>query len=108
MNGEFGMLGSHVPRANPVWRALDGNLEAVVVFQGPESYVTPSWYPSKQAHGKVAPTWNFVVAHARGNPRAIDDADWLLRHLNELTDDTNRIERSLGRYPTRLWTTETT
>ena len=85
--GNCGTLRSHVPRSNPVWTALNGDVEAVTVFHGPDSYIRPSWYPSKQVHGKVAPTWNFVVVHARGKPTAIDDADWLLRHLNELTDE---------------------
>ena len=67
--GAYGMLKGHIPRANPVWRALDGNLEAVAVFQGAESYISPSWYPSKHAHGKAVPTWNYAVVHARGRPR---------------------------------------
>lgn len=83
----YGSLKGHFPRANPVWQSFDGRLEAVVVFHGPTSYITPSWYPSKEAHGKVAPTWNFVVVHARGRPRPIDDPDWLLDHLSKLTDE---------------------
>jgi transcriptional regulator len=85
--GEYGTLKGHLPRENPVWRALDGSLEAVAVFQGPEAYISPSWCPSKQAHGKVVPTWNYAVVHARGRPRVIEDSDWLCAHLNELTDE---------------------
>lgn len=80
------ILCSHVPRANPIWRSLDGACAAVAVFHGPQAYITPSWYPSKHEHGKVVPTWNYAVVHALGHPQAVDDRDWLLRHLNELTD----------------------
>jgi transcriptional regulator len=86
-HAEYGTLRGHVPRENRVWQMLDGTLEAVAVFQGPETYVSPSWYPSKRVHGKVLPTWNYVVVHARGKPTAIDDADWVRNHLNELTDE---------------------
>lgn len=81
----YGMLRGHVARANPLWRASDNATETVVVFHGPHAYVTPSWYPSKQAHGKVVPTWNYAVVHAHGVPRAVHDTDWLREHLTELT-----------------------
>lgn len=84
--GKRGTLYGHIPRANSVWRALDGTSEAVIVFQGPESYISPSWYASKREHGRVVPTWNYTVVHAHGNPRAIDDPGWILAHLNELTE----------------------
>lgn len=56
-----------------------------MIFQGPQAYITPSWYPSKHAHGKAVPTWNYVVVHAHGIPRAIEDRDWLLQHVTQLT-----------------------
>lgn len=83
--GPFGTLVGHVSRANPVWRALAGGGASVVMFQGPDAYITPGWYPGKTAHGKVVPTWNYVVAHAHGVARAIDDRDWLLAMLGRLT-----------------------
>lgn len=83
--GAKGQLCGHVPRANPVWKQLGGSVEALVIFQGPESYVTPSWYPSKDADGKVVPTWNYAVVHAYGRPRVIDDRGWLLEHVTRLT-----------------------
>ncbi|MEM7016391.1 MAG: FMN-binding negative transcriptional regulator [Pseudomonadota bacterium] len=83
--GEFGTLRGHVARANPVWKNLGGS--AIAVFQGPTAYISPSWYPSKKVHGKVVPTWNYVVTHAHGEPRAIEDADWLMRQINALTDE---------------------
>ena len=85
--GGPGILRTHVARANPLWRraaSLSG--EALVVFQGPHGYVSPAWYPGKAEHGKVVPTWNYVVVQARGTLRAIDDAAWLHAFVTRLTD----------------------
>ncbi len=71
--GEHGTLIGHVARANPVWQALASGVEAVLVFHGPQAYISPNWYPSKHATGKAVPTWNYAVVHAHGVPRAIDD-----------------------------------
>lgn len=84
--GPFGTLVGHVARANTVWRALDGATPSVVIFQGPQAYITPGWYPGKAEHGKVVPTWDYVVAHAHGIARPIDDPDWLLDMLGRLTN----------------------
>jgi len=82
--GPHGTLVGHVARANPVWRTFSTRVRSLVVFQGADAYVTPSFYPSKRAHGKVVPTWNYAVVHAQGMPRAIEDRDWLLRLLERL------------------------
>jgi transcriptional regulator len=79
----FGVLRGHVARANPLWR-VDG--DALVVFQGAQAYITPSWYEEKAASGKVVPTYDYAVAHAHGRVRAIDDPAWLLPLLERLTD----------------------
>ena len=84
--GELGTLTGHVARANPAWQSFSRTIESVVVFHGPQAYVTPSWYPSKRSHGKAVPTWNYAVVHARGMPRVIDDHGWLLEHLRQLTE----------------------
>lgn len=84
--GEHGTLVAHVARANRVWKAFSRTMNSVVVFQGAQAYITPSWYPSKHAHGQAVPTWNYAVVHARGVPRAIEDREWLLRHVSQLTD----------------------
>jgi transcriptional regulator len=84
--GEHGTLVGHVARANPVWRSFSASVPSVVVFQGIDAYVTPSWYPSKRQHGKVVPTWNYAVVHAHGLPRAIEDRAWLLDLVTRLTD----------------------
>jgi transcriptional regulator len=83
--GSFGTLVGHVARANTVWRELSTRLESVVVFQGPQTYITPSWYPGKLEHGKVVPTWNYAVVHAHGTPRVIEDPKWLRAHVTSLT-----------------------
>ncbi len=86
-HGEFGCLVGHVARANRVWQSFSADINSVLVFQGAEAYITPSWYPSKHAHGKAVPTWNYAVVHAHGVPRIIEDRDWLRRHISQLTDE---------------------
>ena len=80
-----GTLVGHVARANPLWRNTAAR-EVLAIFHGPQAYVTPSWYPTKHEHGKAVPTWNYVVVHARGRLRAVDDAAWLRRQLEVLVD----------------------
>jgi transcriptional regulator len=84
--GDLGTLVGHVARPNPVWKALPSSTPSVVIFHGPQGYVTPSWYPSKEVTGKAVPTWNYFVVHAHGVARAIDDRDWLRAHVKELTE----------------------
>jgi len=81
----FGTLRGHIARSNPMLSDLVQNVEALAVFQGPDSYITPSWYPSKEEHGKVVPTWNYVVVHAYGSFRVVDDAAWLRDLVAALT-----------------------
>lgn len=81
--GAHGVLQGHVARANP--HARSAARTALVVFTGPDAYVHPGWYPSKQEHGRVVPTWNYVAVHAVGPLRLIEDADFLLHHLDRLT-----------------------
>ena len=84
-SGKFGTLRAHVARANPQWRDLQTADEALVVFQGPQHYVTPSWYATKRETGKVVPTWNYLIVQARGRPRVIEDAAWLREQIEALT-----------------------
>ena len=87
-----GTLRGHVARANPLWRQsheaghdIEHENEVLAVFQGPQVYVTPSWYPEKRASGKVVPTWNYAVVHARGPLIIHDDRDWLRDLVSRLT-----------------------
>ncbi|HET9447537.1 MAG TPA: FMN-binding negative transcriptional regulator [Steroidobacteraceae bacterium] len=82
----FGTLRCHVARANPVWRQLSADREVMVVFQGEQGYVSPSWYVAKQEHGKVVPTWDYVAVHAYGAAEAVHDAAWLRRMVEDLTN----------------------
>src|ERR1700722_14743394 len=83
--GTFGAIEFHLARANPHWKELAEGNEALMIFQGPEGYITPNWYSSKAQHGKVVPTWNFAVVHAYGRPEVMSQKEWLLRHVTELT-----------------------
>lgn len=85
----FGTLRGHVARANPVWRDFSPQVDALVLFEGPHAYISPAWYPTKKEHGKVVPTWNYAVVHARGPLRAIEDRRWLRQFVEQLT---NRYE----------------
>ena len=84
--GPAGTLRGHVARGNPVWRDASLDSEALIIFQGPNTYISPSWYPTKRETGKVVPTWNYVVAHAYGTPRFIDDRAWLRAFVEKLTN----------------------
>lgn len=82
----FGTLRGHIARANPLWRDVPRDVEALVVFQGPSAYVSPSWYPRKRETGKVVPTWFYAVVHAHGPLQIIDDKTWLRDFVETLTN----------------------
>ncbi len=81
-DGPHGTLLGHLARANPQARTAG---QALAIFAGPDSYVTPSWYPSKQLDGKVVPTWNYIAVHASGPISFFDDADRLRDIVTRLT-----------------------
>lgn len=80
------VLRGHLAKANEQLADLREQAPTLVLFQGPQAYVSPSWYPTKQEHGRVVPTWNYVVVQVRGTPAIIEDEDWLLAQINELTN----------------------
>jgi len=82
--GDAWRMTAHVARANPLWREADGQ-PVLLVFQGPQAYVSPSWYASKAEHGKVVPTWNYTMVQAHGRLRAIDDPAWVHAFVTRLT-----------------------
>ncbi len=84
--GGPGILRAHVARANPLWREARTDLDSLVVFQGAQAYVSPGWYPTKAEHGKVVPTWNYIMVQASGRLRAIDESAWLNAFVTRLTD----------------------
>jgi transcriptional regulator len=84
--GPFGTLRGHVARANPMWRDVRSDVQSLVIFQGANSYISPSWYPTKSQTGKVVPTWNYVVVHAHGALKVVEDPIWLRALVDRLTD----------------------
>ena len=80
-----GTLKAHLSRANSQWQDFDPAQEVLTVFQGPEAYITPSWYAAKREHGKVVPTWNYAIVQAYGRMRVVDDPSWLLQQITAMT-----------------------
>jgi transcriptional regulator len=90
----LGVLRGHVSRANSQWRDLEASVEALAIFSGPQHYISPTWYPGKAEHGKEVPTWNYVVVHAYGSLKVMDDKSWMRAHLERLTNE-NEAETAL-------------
>jgi transcriptional regulator len=86
---ERGALLGHFARNNEHWQRIDG-AQALVIVRGPDSYITPTWYASKAEHGRVVPTWNYVVAHVHGTVTIHDDTDWLADLVRRLTEHHER------------------
>src|ERR1700749_2701757 len=78
-------VAGHVARANPLWREADGQ-PVLLLFQGPQAYISPSWYRSKAQHGKVVPTWNYTMVQVHGTLRAMQDPQWLRTFVTRLTE----------------------
>ena len=90
----LGCIRGHIARANPLWREYRPDSQALAIFQGPQAYISPSFYPSKAKTGEVVPTWNYAVVHASGTLRFIEDAAWLREFVAGLTR-THEASRSL-------------
>lgn len=82
----YGTIHCHLARANGQWRDAAADTEALAIFQGPNAYITPSWYAAKRETGKVVPTWNYVAVHAYGRVRFFDDAERLRGLVTRLTE----------------------
>lgn len=85
-SGPFGTLRGHVARGNALWRDHAPEIEVLVIFQGPDAYISPAWYATKQETAKVVPTWNYAVVHAHGPLKIIEDRLWLRRLVERLTN----------------------
>ena len=83
--GDGWRVAAHVARANPLWREADGQ-PVLLVFQGPQGYVSPNWYPGKSEHGKAVPTWNYAMVQVHGTLRATQDPQWLRAFVTRLTE----------------------
>lgn len=82
----LGILKCHVARINPVWQRIENGASVLAIFQGPDAYVSPSWYETKAETGRVVPTWNYLAVHAQGQGLIFQEHSWLKEHLNNLTD----------------------
>jgi len=83
-DGRTSLVG-HVARANPVWKDTDLSVPVLAIFQGPQHYISPGWYATKAEHGKVVPTWNYAVVHAKGLLTVHDDAAWTRSQMQQIT-----------------------
>jgi transcriptional regulator len=81
----FGTLHGHIARSNPQWQRASADTHALAIFLGPDAYITPAWYATKQETGKVVPTWNYIAIHVYGPVRFFGDADRLFAHVTKLT-----------------------
>ncbi len=87
LSADRNKLYGHIARVNPLVKIASSNQPNVTtIFNGPNAYVTPAWYPSKKETGKVVPTWNYAVVHAQGSLKLIEDAQWLRSHVSQMTN----------------------
>ncbi|MGO9237584.1 MAG: FMN-binding negative transcriptional regulator [Methylocella sp.] len=84
-NESYGTIYGHLARENPQWRRVTAEVPALAIFQGPDAYITPSWYATTRQTGKVVPTWNYVAVHAYGTIDFFDDPERLLALVTDLT-----------------------
>ena len=84
-SGSLGTLAGHVARANPVWQQLRDGDEVMVVFRAADAYISLNWYPSKHEQHRQVPTWNYMVAHAHGRVRIVDDERFVRGIVGRLT-----------------------
>ncbi len=82
----YGTLVGHLAKANPHARLANAAIQTLVIFHGPDGYITPSYYAAKQEHGKVVPTWNYTAIHAYGTLEVFDDPARLLAVVTRLTN----------------------
>lgn len=80
-----GKLQGHIAKVNPLWKTLDDHSEVLLVFHGPNGYISPNFYPTKKQHGRAVPTWNYVVVHVKGRLQYRFDDVFKLEILNNLT-----------------------
>lgn len=80
------VLQGHVAKANAVWKTLNDNADVLLVFSGPNGYISPNHYPTKQKTGRAVPTWNYIAVHVKGSMQCIHDDTWILNHITKLSD----------------------
>jgi transcriptional regulator len=102
LNDDATVLRGHFARANQQWKRVDTSIEALACWRGPDTYISPSLYPTKQEHGKVVPTWNFITIQVRGTVIIHDDRQWvelLVRSLTAQHEATSAVPWSIDDAP---------
>ena len=89
--GERITLLSHMARANPHWSDWAQSSACLVVFQGEQAYVSPSWYPTKAQTHQVVPTWNYAMVQMRGQVKVHTDEAWLHQQVSKVTTHMERV-----------------
>jgi transcriptional regulator len=84
-DGPFGTLRGHLARGNPQWRDV-GEAHGLAIFDGPDAYISPTWYAEKRLTGKVVPTWNYITVQAQGPLTLRHEPEWLLAHVRRLVE----------------------
>ena len=79
-------LQSHIARANSIWRDCQDGQKILLIFYGPNAYISPNFYPSKEVTGKAVPTWNYSVVHVRGRLYFKHSSEWILQLLENISD----------------------
>jgi len=90
--GDQYFLQGHVAKPNNIWQDYDESVDVLVMFNGPDAYISPNWYPSKQVDHKEVPTWNYVTVHVTGSMQFFQDKKWLLEHLNKLVESNEKSQ----------------
>ena len=79
------IIKAHIAKANKLWQTVKAGADSLLIFNGPNCYVSPNYYPTKKESGKAVPTWNYVVVHVKGAISFIDDEKWIYNLINSLT-----------------------
>lgn len=86
------VLKGHIGKSNPLWKVVSEGSATLAIFHGPDSYISPNYYPSKKEDAKVVPTWNYVAVHVKGNISFTHSNEWKLDMLNVLTDQHEKTQ----------------
>lgn len=79
------VIQAHIAKVNNIWKKTTENSEVLLVFNGPNAYVSPNYYPTKKESGRAVPTWNYVVVHVKGRISFVHDKQWIYGMMDSLT-----------------------
>ena len=81
------VIHTHIAKANKIWTSVEDGADVLLIFNGPNCYISPNYYPTKQETGKAVPTWNYVVVHVKGKITFIHNEEWVYNMINALTTE---------------------